>query len=105
MTRAAIKHNEEQLRIAMLSSDIAALDRLIDDALLFSSPTGSLVRKHEDLENHRAGRQKLTKLESRELVVELFGDDLGVVMTLADVEGTFEGHPFDGTFRYLRTWR
>jgi len=104
MTRAAIKHHEEQLRAAMLSSDLEALDRLLDDALVFSGPTGTLVRKEEDLENHRSGRQKLTRLVARELVVELF-DDVAVVSALADLAGTFDGAPFDGTYRYMRTWR
>jgi ketosteroid isomerase-like protein len=105
MTRAAIKHSEEQLRVAMLASDVAVLDRLIHDSLLFSGPLGALVRKEEDLENHRSGRQTLTKLAPRDLVVELFGDDLGIVTVLADLEGTLDGQPFGGTFRYLRTWR
>jgi ketosteroid isomerase-like protein len=104
MTRAALKHSEEHLRRAMLASDVDSLDRLLDDALLFASPTGALVRKHEDLENHRTARQKLTKLEPRDLVVELFGGDLGIVTVLTDLEGTFDGRPFGGTFRYIRTW-
>jgi ketosteroid isomerase-like protein len=105
MTRAAIKHSEEQLRRAMLASDVDTLDQLLDEALLFSSPTGDIIRKDDDLELHRSGRQRLTKLEPRELVVELFGDDIGIVTVLSEVAGTFDGQPFDGTFRYLRTWR
>lgn len=104
MTRAAIKHHEEQLRAAMLASDVDALDRLLDDALVFSGPTGVLVRKEEDLENHRSGRQRLTGLVTRELVVELF-DDVAIVTTLADLTGTFDGASFAGTYRYIRTWR
>lgn len=105
MTRAAIKHSEEQLRRAMLESDVAVLDQLIHESLVFSSPMGALVRKDDDLENHRSGRQKLTKLVPRDLVIELFGDDLGIVTVLTEVEGTFDGQPFGGTFRYVRTWR
>jgi ketosteroid isomerase-like protein len=104
MTRAAIKHNEEQLRLAMLASDVPVLDRLIHDALLFSTPTGAIARKEEDLENHRTGRQKLTKLVQRDLVVELVSDDLGIVTVVAELEGTFDGAPFGGTVRYIRTW-
>lgn len=104
MTRAAIKHHEEQLRAAMLASDVEALDRLLDDALVFSSPSGSLVRKEDDLANHRSGRQRLTELVTRELVVELF-DDVAVVTAVAELAGTFDGASFAGTYRYVRTWR
>ncbi len=89
----------------MLAGDVPTLDRLIDDALLFVGPTGALFRKEEDLENHRSGRQRLTKLAQRDLAVELFGDDIAVVTLLADLEGTFDARPFGGTFRYIRTWQ
>lgn len=105
MTRAAIKHNEEQLRRATLASDVDSLDRLLDDALVFSGPTGALVAKDEDLENHRSGRQKLERLDAHAFTIELFGDDVGIVSVLADLAGTFDGERFEGTFRYVRTWR
>ncbi len=105
MTRAAIKHGEEQLRLAMLASDVEVLDLLIDDALLFCDPSGELVRKDDDLENHRSGRQKLTNLVTRDLQIELFGDDVGVVSGIAELAGTFDGAAIGGTFRVLRTWR
>lgn len=104
MTRAAIKHAEEQLRLAMLASNVERLDDLVDNALVFSSPTGVLVRKDEDIDNHRSGAQTLTKLEPRELVVELFGEDVGVATCIAELEGTFHSAAFAGTFRYVRTW-
>jgi ketosteroid isomerase-like protein len=105
VTRAAIKHSEERLRAAMLASDVAALDALLDDALVFSLPDGKSVRKEDDLEVHRSGTQKLTKIEPRELVVELHGEDIGVATALVDLAGTFAGQPFAGTYRYVRTWR
>lgn len=105
MTRAAIKHGEELLRVALLAGDVVVLDRLLHDSLLFTTSAGTLVRKEEDLENHRTGRQKLERLATRDLVVELHGGDLGVVTLLADLEGTFDGRAFGGHFRYLRTWR
>ncbi len=105
MTRAAIKHGEEQLRLAMLASDVETLETLIHEALLFQTPEGVLVRKEDDLENHRNGRQKLSKLVTSELVVELFGADLAVTTLLVDLEGAFDGHAFAGRFRAIRTWR
>lgn len=105
MTRAAIKHGEEQLRLAMLASDVETLEALCHEALLFQTPEGVLLRKEDDLDNHRSGRQKLTKLATSELVVELFGADLAVTTSLVDLEGAFDGSAFAGRFRAIRTWR
>ncbi len=105
MTRAAIKHGEEQLRRATLAGDAVGLAVLLDDAFVFSSPTGALVDKEHELALHQSGRQRLTRFESRDLGITLFGDGLAVVTVVVEVEGTLEGTAFVGTFRHLRTWR
>jgi ketosteroid isomerase-like protein len=105
MTRAAIKHAEARLRDAMLASDVVTLDDLLDDALLFCGPNGTLVRKEDDLDAHRSGAQRLTRLDPRDLVVELHGEDVGVVSALVEVGGFIGDQPFGGTFRYTRTWK
>jgi len=105
MTRAAIKHAEEALRTAMLTADVDALDRLIDDDLLFLAPNGDLARKEEDLENYRSKAQTITRHEPRSLTIALFGEDIGVATVVVDLEGTFRGNAFAGAFRYIRTWR
>lgn len=104
MTRAALKHGEESLRLAMIASDVATLDRLLHDALIFVGPSGQLVRKEDDLDNHRSGKQRISKLSTRDIVTELIHDDVGIVSVLAEIEGTFAGAPFAGTFRHVRTW-
>lgn len=105
MTRAAIKHAEERLRDAMLAGDADALAGLLHDDLLFLGPTGAVARKSDDLENYRRARQRMTKVIPRELVIELFGESTGVATVLAELEGEFNGTPFAGTFRYIRTWQ
>ena len=89
----------------MLAGDVAALDELLDDAVVFLAPDGPLVRKADDLELHRSGAQKLTKLSPRELAIELHGHDVAVASALVELEGTLHGQPFAGTYRYVRTWR
>lgn len=89
----------------MLTSDVDMLDRLIHDELLFVGPTGALARKDEDLENYRSARQRMTKIEPRDLVLSLFGEEVGIVTVLVELEGVFDGTPFSGTYRYVRTWR
>jgi len=94
---------EEQLRVAMLHSDLSVLDTLIADGLLFVAPDGSVVGKAADLELHRSGAQRISRLDFTDLLVRAHGE-VAVATVAAVVSGTFKGQPFSGRFRYLRTW-
>ncbi len=50
-----IRHVEERLRNAMLTSNVTEFDALIDDRLLFIGPDDGVYRKADDLELHRSG--------------------------------------------------
>lgn len=105
MTRAAIKHAEDSLRSAMLAGDVEALDRLIDDELVFIGPAGNLATKREDLDHYRTEAQRITSHKPRDLTITLFGDDLAVATVVVALEGQFKDRRFAGSYRYLRTWR
>ena len=94
---------EEQLRIAMLRSDLSALDALIADDLLFVGPDGSVIGKAEDLELHRSGAQRISQLDFSDLLVRAYGGT-AVTTVAAIVAGTFNEQPFFGHVSYLRTW-
>ncbi len=94
---------EEQLRVAMLHSNLSVLDALIADGLLFVAPDGSIVGKAADLELHRSGAQRLSQLDFTDLLVRAHGE-VAVTTVAAVVSGTFNAQPFSGGFRYLRTW-
>jgi ketosteroid isomerase-like protein len=94
---------EENLRQAMLHSDVAALDELISDDLVFTMHTGLMFTKQDDLEGHRTGAEKLTKVNTDELQVRHYGD-CAVVTVKADLAGTFNGQDFSGIYRYTRVW-
>lgn len=51
------------MRLAMLASDVEALDELIADDLILVGPSGDVFHKQDDLALHRSGRQKLTLAE------------------------------------------
>ncbi|MFO0737220.1 MAG: nuclear transport factor 2 family protein [Labilithrix sp.] len=105
MTRAAIKHAEDALRSAILAADVEALDRLIDDELVFLGPTGTLATKAEDLESYRSAAQRVTAHHPRDLEITLFGEDTAVATLVVALEGEFRGRRIAGDYRYLRTWR
>ncbi|HEX6615297.1 MAG TPA: nuclear transport factor 2 family protein [Gemmatimonadales bacterium] len=95
---------EAQLREAQLSADVAALDRLIADELLFTGPDGRLATKAEDLASHGAGIVRFRQHEPEELRVRPAGDRVRVVALRARLVVEVEGAPVSGTFRYTRVW-
>ena len=94
---------EAALRIAMLAGDVAALDRLLDDALVFAALGGTVVGKEADLDAHRSGRLRLARLDPDDRhVVRLAG--AAVVSVRMTVEATVDGAAAGGVFRYTRVW-
>ena len=98
-----IQELETRLRTAMLSSDIEALDRLIDDRLLFVGPDGAVYGKQDDLELYRAGATRITRIDVQEMSVETHGPTV-VTTLMANIAGSFKGQAFAGRCRYLRVW-
>jgi ketosteroid isomerase-like protein len=94
---------ERRLQAAQLAGDVAALDELIDDRLVFTGPDGKLYRKQDDLHVHRTGHQVMTHVDEEELEALVDGD-LGVTWFLGRLAGTFGGEAFDWRMRYTRTW-
>lgn len=91
------------LRKAQLAGDVAALERLVDDALVFTGPDGAIYRKADDLDAHRHGTVRITRLEPSEEHIQRFGS-IAVISVRMEMAGTFQGAEFDGPFRYTRVW-
>ena len=104
MVEEAILAVEEALRQAMLAGDVAALDGLIAEELVFTTPSGAVIGKGADLDAHRAGRLRLTTLAPSERRVLTIGPGMAVVSVRMAVAGTFEDVPFAGDLRYTRVW-
>lgn len=98
-----IHQAEDRLRGAMLTGDVATLDALIHDRLLFVGPDSGVYRKNDDLELHRSGQEKLTLVELKDVQIELHGST-AVAVVVADLAGVFKGQEFRGRYRYIRTW-
>jgi Domain of unknown function (DUF4440) len=101
---AQIRACETRLYAAMLASDVAELDVLIADGLLFVGPTGELATKAMDLELHRTGGTKFHELVSKELVMRVCSEQSAIAAAKIFLSGTYLGNDFAGDFRYLRVW-
>lgn len=104
MTDTDIAALEAELREAQLSADVAALDRLISDHLLFTGPDGSLATKEDDLSAYRRGIMRVSRHEPQELHVRRVGSGVAVAALRARMSGSYAGTPFDGTAHYTRVW-
>ncbi len=94
---------EAELRQAQLSGDVAALDRLLDDCLLFTGIDGALASKQDDLSLHRSGRLRITKLDPLDRHMLHLGD-ISVVSVGMDAAAIMDGTPVSATLRYTRVW-
>lgn len=94
---------EERLCEAMLHGNVAELDALIHDRLLFIGPDGGVYHKNDDLELHRSGQERLAQVDLRDIQVEPHGST-PVAVVVADLAGIFKGQEFKGRYRYIRTW-
>jgi hypothetical protein len=100
---ADLRSAERRLQAAQLAADTDTLGLLLDDRLVFTGPDGSLSTKNDDLELHKTGRQRLTRVDEEDLSVLVVGTT-GVTWFLGTVAGTFDGQGFGARVRYTRTW-
>lgn len=94
---------ERRLQAAQLAGDVAVLDELIDDRLVFTGPDGQLYAKEDDLRLHRSGAQTMTAVQEEDLLALVDGRT-GVTWFVGRLAGTFNGSGFDSRMRYTRTW-
>lgn len=95
---------EAQLIAAQISHDIAMLDVLIHDDLLFMGPDGQVYTKAMDLDAHRSGNMVIEKLQPLERQIQLHGDTATVVLTVT-TKGAISDQPVQGKLRYIRVWK
>ncbi|MBE9109070.1 nuclear transport factor 2 family protein [Nodosilinea sp. LEGE 07298] len=104
MANDLIEDLEEKLRQAMLNSDIAVLDDLIADDLVWTMHTGVVSNKEQDLEAHRSGIFRFTKLDISDRQIHPFSCDCAIVTLKAEIEGIFDGRAFSEVYRFTRVW-
>lgn len=102
---AQIRASEARLFTAMLASDVAELDALIADDLLFAGPTGELATKAMDLELHRSGGTQFHELMPKELEIRVWSEQFSLAFAKVFLRGTFLGQAFAGEYLYTRVWR
>jgi ketosteroid isomerase-like protein len=100
---STIRALEERLWRAQLSADVETLDTLIADDLLFTGLRGSLETKAADLQQHRSGALKITKLEPLEFRVRVIPGG-AITSVKMDAAALVDGKLTAATLRYTRIW-
>jgi len=92
---------EEELRLAMLRSDVGTLKKLISPDLIFTSHLGQVFGKESDLEAHRLGIVRIRVLTPSEQRILLL-DGVAIVSVRMHVAGTYADIPQEADLRYTR---
>jgi ketosteroid isomerase-like protein len=95
---------EEQWRTAQLAGDVDAMDRLLADDYIGISMSGQVTTKTQQLDRARSRKLVLTRLDLGEMQIKLVGS-IAIVTSRVQVEGTNDGMPVQGTFRYTRVYQ
>lgn len=104
ITKERITELENKLAEAIKSSDLAFLNKVLHDDLLFLAPSGQMITKAMDLASHRAGEMIVEQLVDRIEEINII-DDTAVVGVVYDTKGSMLGNPIEGQFRYIRIWK
>ena len=104
MTKDTIIRHENALLNAMQTTNLALLDDLLHERLLFSIPNGDVITKEMDLESYRTKKMVLNAFTIHNQEIELF-DETAVVASLIQLEGVFFDQPFNAHFRTIRIWK
>ncbi|MGI8838784.1 MAG: nuclear transport factor 2 family protein [Pyrinomonadaceae bacterium] len=88
---------------ALVRGDIAALERIFGDEFIYTSTSGEVVNKPQQLELIRSGALKIASGASDDVQVRPYGN-IALVIGSFIAKGEFKGKTFDSTERYTSVW-
>ncbi|CAM3684279.1 nuclear transport factor 2 family protein [Isoptericola cucumis] len=94
---------EHALQAAQRAGDVDALEVLLHPRCVGSGPDGSVFSKEDDLESHRSGSLRITRLEEESLDVQEDASS-GVTRLVAAVEAIQDGAAVSARLTYTRLW-
>jgi ketosteroid isomerase-like protein len=102
--RDQIEALEGQWKQAALTNNIEAMDHLLSDDYLGITANGQVVTKPQQLDRMRTHNFAITSLDVSDVKIKLISQHAAIVTSLAQVEGTNDGRPLHGSFRYTRVY-
>ena len=102
--RVEILSLEEKWRQAQLADDTGTMDKLLSDEFLGVTASGQVVTKLQQLDRMKRRSLDIHQLEISDTKIKISGN-LAVVTSLAQIEGTADGTPLHGAYRYTRIYQ
>jgi ketosteroid isomerase-like protein len=103
--RDQIESLETQWKHAALTNDIDSMDHLLSDDYLGITANGQVVTKPQQLDRMRTHNFAISAIDVSDVKIKLISQHAAIVTSLAQVEGTNDGHPLHGAFRYTRVYQ
>ena len=103
--RDQIEALENQWKQAALSNNVDAMDHLLSDDYLGITAGGQVVTKPQQLDRMRTHTFALSSINVSDVKIKLISQHAAIVTSLAQVEGTNDGRPLHGSFRYTRVYQ
>jgi ketosteroid isomerase-like protein len=94
---------ESQWRDAILTNNVAVLDRLLADDYLGITANGTLETKADALAIRRSGTVKISALQPKDMKIHVYGDT-AVVTSRVDLTGTSGDRDISGLYHYTRVY-
>jgi ketosteroid isomerase-like protein len=102
--REQIETLEKQFRAAQQAGDTSTMDKLLSDDYLGINASGVVVTKQQQLDHMTTRKLVIDTLQTSDLKIKLIGN-IAIVTCLAEINGTNDGVPLHGKFRYTRIYQ
>jgi ketosteroid isomerase-like protein len=103
--RDQIENLETQWKKAVLANDTETMDHLLAEDYLGITASGQVVTKPQQLDRMRTRNFSIKSLDVSDVKIKLISQHAAIVTSLAQVEGTNDGRPLHGSFRYTRVYQ
>jgi len=103
--RDQIEALETQWKKAVLGNDTDTMDHLLSEDYLGITSNGQVVTKPQQLDRMRSRNFSIKTLDITDVKIKLISQHAAIVTSLAQVDGTNEGRPLHGSFRYTRVYQ
>ncbi len=99
-----VSNLEWQFERAVVKGDLDFFHQILADDFTHTTQTGKFRNRAQWLANHKAGQSNYDALNTRQLVVHVYGDTAVVTATIQPQGRDSQGKPIEGQYRYLRVW-
>ena len=94
---------EEELRLAMLNSNLETLNKLLSTELIFTNHLGQILSKQDDLDAHKSGIFSINILSYEDLQIQTI-DNTAIATVKVHLVGSYANTSFDNWLRFTRVW-